>query len=72
MRVVGVVVDFKKPSAADCRRIFVKVGLFDDIDTIFVDTYCFRKEIQSYVCLLYTSDAADDRISVDLGGGRSI
>ena len=26
----------------------------------------------AYVCLLYTSDAADERARVDLGGGRSI
>ncbi|MCZ4200934.1 hypothetical protein N2056_09580, partial [Escherichia coli] len=25
-----------------------------------------------YICLLYTSEAADDRISVDLGGSRII
>ena len=25
-----------------------------------------------YVCLLYTSDAADERSSVDLGGRRNI
>ena len=30
-----------------------------------------RKDIQVKVCLLYTSDAADERSSVDLGG-RSI
>ena len=28
--------------------------------------------IQSWVCLLYTSDAADERSSVDLGGRRII
>ena len=27
---------------------------------------------QSYACLLYTSDAADERSSVDLGGRRII
>ena len=27
---------------------------------------------QSYICLLYTSDAADERSSVDLGGRRII
>ena len=28
--------------------------------------------LQSYICLLYTSDAADERSSVDLGGRRII
>ena len=28
--------------------------------------------MQSYFCLLYTSDAADERSSVDLGGRRII
>ena len=32
--------------------------------------WCFRNETQA--CLLYTSDAADERSSVDLGGRRII
>ena len=31
-----------------------------------------RKVAQAYTCLLYTSDAADERSSVDLGGRRII
>ena len=31
-----------------------------------------REILQTYVCLLYTSDAADERSSVDLGGRRII
>ena len=31
-----------------------------------------RRGTVSILCLLYTSDAADDRISVDLGGRRII
>ena len=31
-----------------------------------------RREAQPYACLLYTSDAADERSSVDLGGRRII
>src|SRR5678815_3540228 len=31
-----------------------------------------RVEVRSQVCLLYTSDAADERSSVDLGGRRII
>ena len=30
------------------------------------------KEVLVFVCLLYTSDAADERSSVDLGGRRII
>ena len=29
-------------------------------------------QVKGYVCLLYTSDAADERSSVDLGGRRII
>ena len=29
-------------------------------------------EFKNYTCLLYTSDAADERSSVDLGGRRII
>src|SRR5665648_1122421 len=32
----------------------------------------FRKPMGSYSCLLYTSDAADEEDSVDLGGRRII
>ena len=31
-----------------------------------------ERQLQSPVCLLYTSDAADERSSVDLGGRRII
>ena len=35
--------------------------------------YCkIANAIQFLICLLYTSDAADERSSVDLGGGRII
>ena len=30
------------------------------------------KSIANFICLLYTSDAADERSSVDLGGRRII
>src|SRR5678816_4201202 len=35
---------------------------------LVLDLSCRRKENQYWVCLLYTSDAADERSSVDLGG----
>ena len=38
-------------------------------------TYLFKEgqdADQFYICLLYTSDAADERSSVDLGGRRII
>ena len=31
-----------------------------------------RMQAMDYICLLYTSDAADERSSVDLGGRRII
>ena len=34
--------------------------------------YCFFKSAPDKICLLYTSDAADERSSVDLGGRRII
>ena len=34
--------------------------------------YLIANEVQRAVCLLYTSDAADERSSVDLGGRRII
>ena len=43
-------------------------GLLASIDEPFAD----QSALPSYVCLLYTSDAADERSSVDLGGRRII
>src|SRR5450756_2074209 len=34
--------------------------------------YCFRLFSKNQTCLLYTSDAADDLLCVDLGGRRII
>ena len=37
----------------------------------FADQYPFAaRQIEAAACLLYTSDAADERSSVDLGGRR--
>src|SRR5450756_2878085 len=47
-------------------------------DTILEDQRCLqdlvlaRKKDQPHICLLYTSDAADDLLCVDLGGRRII
>ena len=42
------------------------------IDTPGERDYYRNDGILQYVCLLYTSDAADERSSVDLGGRRII
>ena len=49
-------------------------GLFEysnaiELDVRTLDSYSLE---QNYPCLLYTSDAADERSSVDLGGRRII
>src|SRR5678809_1013973 len=42
-----------------------------DIDSISkLSTDLQKKSLQYRICLLYTSDAADERSSVDLGGRR--
>ena len=38
----------------------------------FINTQQLRSGIMHITCLLYTSDAADERSSVDLGGSRII
>ena len=38
----------------------------------FVDSLLISGRYQIKICLLYTSDAADERSSVDLGGRRII
>ena len=51
------------------RMSMFKWGGYTD-DKTFVGLQNFQKLFQS--CLLYTSDAADERSSVDLGGSRII
>ena len=61
---------YKRQLLTDSGSIFVQIG--DEnvhrvravMDEVFGDVNC--------VCLLYTSDAADERSSVDLGGRRII
>ena len=50
-------------------------GLVDNRFRLAVGQYSvprFDEEVQVGICLLYTSDAADERSSVDLGGRRII
>eukprot|EP00658_Telonema_sp_P-2_P078194 TRINITY_DN7265_c0_g1_i8.p1 TRINITY_DN7265_c0_g1~~TRINITY_DN7265_c0_g1_i8.p1 ORF type:complete len:102 (-),score=5.21 TRINITY_DN7265_c0_g1_i8:100-405(-) len=39
---------------------------------IFTKLFCTHHSVLLYTCLLYTSDAADEEDSVDLGGRRII
>src|SRR5678816_4605719 len=49
------------------------VGFIHDEDKILDEVVVsIFKNPRSYTCLLYTSDAADERSSVDLGGRRII
>ena len=41
-------------------------------EPVFVELFSKRLMDEGYTCLLYTSDAADERSSVDLGGRRII
>ena len=55
-------------------RYLVEVSRADGLDVVFV-SYLERAVVdRAYItnCLLYTSDAADERSSVDLGGRRII
>mgnify|MGYP003381422813 CR=1 FL=1 len=45
--------------------------MIGDFDSLFYDSGFFIEPHNS-ICLLYTSDAADERSSVDLGGRRII
>ena len=47
-------------------------GLLLDVNNVHVSAVNQRMEAEAYICLLYTSDAADERSSVDLGGRRII
>src|SRR5678815_2106016 len=47
-------------------KIMMEAGAFPS------DQYAVETQVKHYGCLLYTSDAADERSSVDLGGRRII
>ena len=69
-----------------CKTIFMKtlgietscdetaVALYDSASGIIAETVYSQIDLHKKYggCLLYTSDAADDRICVDLGGRRII
>ena len=52
--------------------IIRKVETKADLDKFIKCQWNFYKNDPHWVCLLYTSDAADERSSVDLGGRRII
>ena len=62
------------------NSVFCFFGSLNEIDAIFASVnFDFRKikidkywQWFNYTCLLYTSDAADDLLCVDLGGSRII
>ena len=59
------------------RQVFLKGVTFDRLLSVYGETAIFLVALPLiigllYYCLLYTSDAADERSSVDLGGRRII
>ena len=46
--------------------------LFNLIENLIISFLCFLYLVGFHICLLYTSDAADDLLCVDLGGRRII
>ena len=47
-------------------------GKYEKAEPFFLEAKELRKKVLGKDCLLYTSDAADERSSVDLGGRRII
>src|SRR5680860_1898704 len=54
------------------RRIAGLRGITRDGGATVIGALTTLKEVQNSTCLLYTSDAADDLLCVDLGGRRII
>ena len=60
------------------KRQVYRTDLFEDpelqaaYEAEFGEALEVPTSVEDYVCLLYTSDAADERSSVDLGGSRII
>ena len=51
--------------------IFARTFAYPE-EKIQIESQLYETTVQDYFCLLYTSDAADERSSVDLGGRRII
>ena len=63
---------FRNPSFWDARFSIGPVTLAGQTVIIFAASLALIVGLWLYFCLLYTSDAADERSSVDLGGRRII
>src|SRR5678815_5073314 len=70
---------FKAPAASSLRdalqnsrpvRVIAEVKKASPSKGVFRQSFSVSDLVDSYTCLLYTSDAADERSSVDLGGRR--
>src|SRR5450756_1965766 len=58
--------DQRYKNGFDCQGLWVEVNVEKDLG------FTNKRDIEAYGCLLYTSDAADDLLCVDLGGRRII
>ena len=63
--------DGYKRQGHDGVKILTKLGQRSASFLLYIEIYQIIAEVRSH-CLLYTSDAADERSSVDLGGRRII
>src|SRR5678816_1624041 len=63
-------IDHQMKFVEEAAKQGVQVLCFQEIFT--TPYFCAEQQTRWYDCLLYTSDAADERSSVDLGGRRII
>ena len=71
--VVGVVVKREQPFLSDVSVVVSRCAAeFDAFGQGRAYVVPNRRQRDDFCCLLYTSDAADERSSVDLGGRRII
>ena len=55
------------------RETLTRIGVASRKEKkLYQSCHILHKKGQYYICLLYTSDAADDSLRVDLGGRRII
>src|SRR5678809_408839 len=66
--IIGILAAIAIPKFANTKQKAYITAMKSDLRNLVTSEEAYFSDSSSYTCLLYTSDAADERSSVDLGG----